>query len=83
MIVSVNAFYSRVLVYGGSCFPKDVQALEKSAAENKYDFKILNAVMDVNQLQKKLLVEKMRKYYKDGLKGKKFALWGLAFKPDY
>ena len=68
--------------YGGSCFPKDVQALEKSAAENKYDFKILNAVMDVNQIQKKVLVEKMRGYYKDGLKGKKFALWGLAFKPD-
>jgi len=68
--------------YGGSCFPKDVQALEKSAAENKYDFKILNAVMDVNQIQKKVLVEKMRAYYKDGLKGKKFALWGLAFKPD-
>jgi UDPglucose 6-dehydrogenase len=68
--------------YGGSCFPKDVQALGKSAEENKYEFKILNAVMDVNTIQKKILVEKMRAYYKDGLKGKKFALWGLAFKPD-
>jgi len=68
--------------YGGSCFPKDVQALGKSAEENKYDFKILNAVMDVNTIQKKILVEKMRAYYKDGLKGKKFAMWGLAFKPD-
>jgi UDPglucose 6-dehydrogenase len=68
--------------YGGSCFPKDVQALGKSAEENKYEFKILNAVMDVNAIQKKVLVEKMRAYYKEGLKGKKFALWGLAFKPD-
>jgi len=68
--------------YGGSCFPKDVQALAKSAEEHKYDFRILNSVMDVNEIQKKVLVEKMRKYYKDGLKGKKFALWGLAFKPE-
>jgi UDPglucose 6-dehydrogenase len=68
--------------YGGSCFPKDVQALAKSAEENKYDFKILNAVMDVNEIQKKVLVEKLRDYYKEGLKGKKFALWGLAFKPE-
>jgi UDPglucose 6-dehydrogenase len=68
--------------YGGSCFPKDVQALGKSAEENSYEFKILNAVMDVNAIQKKVLVEKMRAYYKEGLKGKKFALWGLAFKPD-
>jgi UDPglucose 6-dehydrogenase len=67
--------------YGGSCFPKDVQALAMSADENKYDFKILDAVMEVNEIQKKVLVEKMRKYYKGSLKGKKFALWGLAFKP--
>lgn len=67
--------------YGGSCFPKDVQALAKSADEHQYDFKILNAVMDVNTIQKKVLVEKMRKYYKGDLAGKKFALWGLAFKP--
>ena len=67
--------------YGGSCFPKDVQALAMSADENKYDFKILNAVMEVNGIQKKILVEKMRSFYKGDLKGKKFALWGLSFKP--
>jgi UDPglucose 6-dehydrogenase len=68
--------------YGGSCFPKDVQALAKSAEENEYDFKILNSVMKVNELQKKLLVEKVKKYYKGDIKGKKFAMWGLAFKPE-
>lgn len=68
--------------YGGSCFPKDVQALAKSAAEVDYDFSILNSVMTVNEKQKIVLVEKMRKYYKGDLKGKKFALWGLAFKPE-
>ena len=68
--------------YGGSCFPKDVQALAKSAEEHKYDFKILNSVMDVNEIQKHVLVEKVKKYFKDDLKGKKFALWGLAFKPE-
>ncbi len=68
--------------YGGSCFPKDVQALAKSAQENKYDFKILNAVMGVNEIQKKVLVEKVKKYFKGDIKGKKFALWGLAFKPE-
>lgn len=68
--------------YGGSCFPKDVQALAKSAEENQYDFKILNSVMTVNEIQKKVLVEKVRKYFKGDLKGKKFAIWGLAFKPE-
>ncbi|PTQ99309.1 UDP-glucose dehydrogenase [Mucilaginibacter yixingensis] len=68
--------------YGGSCFPKDVQALAKSAEDNKYDFKILNAVMDVNTIQKKLLVQKLKAYYNGDLKGKHFALWGLAFKPE-
>lgn len=68
--------------YGGSCFPKDVQALAKSAAEYDYDFQILNSVMTVNEKQKVVIVEKMRKYYKGDLKGKKFALWGLAFKPE-
>jgi UDPglucose 6-dehydrogenase len=68
--------------YGGSCFPKDVQALAKSAEENNYEFKILNSVMHVNELQKKLLVEKVKKYFKGDIKGKKFALWGLAFKPE-
>jgi len=68
--------------YGGSCFPKDVQALAKAAEENKYEFKILNSVMKVNEIQKKLLVEKVKKYFKGDIKGKKFALWGLAFKPE-
>jgi len=69
--------------YGGSCFPKDVQALSKAAEENKYEFKILNSVMEVNETQKKRLVVKMREYYGEGgLKAKHFALWGLAFKPE-
>jgi len=68
--------------YGGSCFPKDVQALARSAGDYSYDFKILNAVMDVNYIQKKVLVEKVKKYYKEDIKGKKFAIWGLAFKPE-
>ncbi len=68
--------------YGGSCFPKDVQALEKAAVEHKYDFKILQAVMEVNEKQKVVLTEKVFKYFKGELKGKKFALWGLAFKPE-
>lgn len=68
--------------YGGSCFPKDVQALALSAKQHSYDFKILNSVMDVNHIQRKILVEKVRKYYKGDLKNKKFAIWGLAFKPE-
>jgi len=68
--------------YGGSCFPKDVQALAKSADEHAYDFQILKAVMDVNERQKVVLVDKVLKYYKGDLKGKHFALWGLAFKPE-
>jgi UDPglucose 6-dehydrogenase len=68
--------------YGGSCFPKDVQALAKSAEENRYDFKILNSVMEVNEIQKTVLTEKVKKYYNGDLAGKHFALWGLAFKPE-
>jgi UDPglucose 6-dehydrogenase len=68
--------------YGGSCFPKDVQALAKSANEAQYDFKILDAVMDVNEKQKTIIVPKIKTYFKGQLKGKKIALWGLAFKPD-
>lgn len=68
--------------YGGSCFPKDVQALVKSANEVKYDFKILNAVMDVNDKQRVHLIPKIKQYFNNDLKGKKFALWGLAFKPN-
>ena len=68
--------------YGGSCFPKDVQALVRSAAESGYDFKILNAVIDVNEGQKLHLFAKIRKYFDNQLAGKHFALWGLAFKPN-
>lgn len=68
--------------YGGSCFPKDVQALVKSSKEANYDFKILNAVMEVNDEQKLHLLPKIKKYFKNNLKGKRFALWGLAFKPN-
>lgn len=68
--------------YGGSCFPKDVQALVKSAHEVNYDFKILNAVMEVNESQKLHLMPGIKKYFGNDLKGKHFALWGLAFKPN-
>jgi UDPglucose 6-dehydrogenase len=68
--------------YGGSCFPKDVQALIKSADEFDYDFKILKAVEKVNANQKVHLVEKIKSFYQGNLKGKHFALWGLAFKPS-
>ena len=68
--------------YGGSCFPKDVKALAKSSDEVKYDFKILDAVMKVNELQKLHLMPKIEKYFNDNLSGKHFALWGLAFKPN-
>src|ERR1700722_3823712 len=68
--------------YGGSCFPKDVQALIKSSNDVNYEFKILNAVMEINERQKLHLIPKIRKYFKDNLKGRPFALWGLAFKPN-
>jgi len=68
--------------YGGSCFPKDVQALVKSAKEVGYNFSILDSVMEVNQKQKTVMVPKIKNYFKGDLKGKKIALWGLAFKPN-
>jgi UDPglucose 6-dehydrogenase len=68
--------------YGGSCFPKDVQALVKSSNEVAYDFQILNAVMDVNEKQKLHLIPKVESHFNGDLKGKHFALWGLAFKPN-
>jgi UDPglucose 6-dehydrogenase len=68
--------------YGGSCFPKDVQALVKSSNEVDYDFQILNAVMDVNEKQKLHLMSKIKEYFKGNLQGKRIALWGLAFKPN-
>ncbi len=66
--------------YGGSCFPKDVQALSKSSEDANYDFKILKSVMEVNELQKTALLPRIKKHFAD-LKGKKIAVWGLAFKP--
>ncbi len=68
--------------YGGSCFPKDVQALSKSSTEVNYQFKILDAVMDVNEKQKLHLLPKIKTYFADDIKGKHFALWGLSFKPN-
>lgn len=68
--------------YGGSCFPKDVQALVKSAKEVNYEFEILKAVEKVNAEQKLHLVKKINAYFNNQLQGKKVALWGLAFKPN-
>jgi len=68
--------------YGGSCFPKDVKALNKSGIDENFQFKIINAVMDVNEIQKLTLVQKVKSYFGNDLSGKNFALWGLAFKPE-
>ncbi|QHT68328.1 UDP-glucose/GDP-mannose dehydrogenase family protein [Rhodocytophaga rosea] len=67
--------------YGGSCFPKDVQALAKTSEEYNYDFKILQSVMEVNEIQKTKLIPKIKDYFDGALKGKTIAVWGLAFKP--
>lgn len=67
--------------YGGSCFPKDVKALIKTAKENNYNMRILNAVEEVNEAQKEVLFNKVRTHFNNNLKGKTFALWGLSFKP--
>lgn len=68
--------------YGGSCFPKDVQALVKSGNENNFSFEILKAVMEVNESQKTIMFPKMKNFFRGNLAGKKIAIWGLAFKPD-
>lgn len=67
--------------YGGSCFPKDVKALIKTAKEQHYHMRILNAVEEVNEAQKEVLFNKVRTHFNNNLKGKTFALWGLSFKP--
>lgn len=67
--------------YGGSCFPKDVQALAKSAEEVNYDFRILKSVMDINENQKTKLIPRIKEYFNNDLSGKTIAMWGLAFKP--
>ncbi|MBU6340849.1 MAG: UDP-glucose/GDP-mannose dehydrogenase family protein [Bacteroidetes bacterium] len=68
--------------YGGSCFPKDVQALHYSGNTEGYSFQILDAVMRVNGAQRLILLSKLKAYFKDSLAGKKLAFWGLSFKPD-
>jgi len=68
--------------YGGSCFPKDVQALSKTAEKYDYEFKILQAVMKTNTIQKTILGKKIKNYFKGELTNKKIAIWGLAFKPN-
>lgn len=68
--------------YGGSCFPKDVKALIKTAEQNGYTMRVLNAVEEVNELQKSVLFEKLVNHFNGDLKGKTVALWGLAFKPE-
>jgi UDPglucose 6-dehydrogenase len=67
--------------YGGSCFPKDVQALAKTSSDYDYDFRILQSVMEVNQNQKTKLIPRIKEYFNGELKGKTIAVWGLAFKP--
>lgn len=68
--------------YGGSCFPKDVKALVKTAQQNGYEMKVLNAVEEVNKSQKSILFDRLSKHFEGDLKGKTIALWGLAFKPE-
>ena len=68
--------------YGGSCFPKDVKALIKTAEENGYTMRVLKMVEEVNESQKDILFRKLQKYYHNNLKGKTIAMWGLAFKPE-
>lgn len=68
--------------YGGSCFPKDVKALIKTAAQNGYSMRVLEAVEEVNEDQKRIMFDKIFKHFKGELKGKKIAIWGLSFKPE-
>jgi len=76
-----NKFIYPGIGYGGSCFPKDVKALIKTADEHGYNMRILNAVEEVNDNQKSVLFDKLMKHFKGQIKGKTFALWGLSFKP--
>ena len=77
-----NRFLYPGIGYGGSCFPKDVNALVKSSDEASYDFKILKSVLDINKVQKKSLIPKVSSFFNNNLSGKKIAIWGLAFKPN-
>jgi len=77
-----NRFLFPGIGYGGSCFPKDVQAIVKTANDNDYSLKILESVIQVNEDQKTVLLPSILDYYEGDLSGKHFAMWGLAFKPD-
>lgn len=68
--------------YGGSCFPKDVKALQKAGRDSDYEFEILDSVIKVNETQKTILLPKIETHFNGNLKGKKIAIWGLAFKPE-
>ncbi len=68
--------------YGGSCFPKDVKALQKAGRDENYNFKILNSVIEINEKQKTILIPKIESHFNGDLNGKKIAIWGLAFKPE-
>jgi UDPglucose 6-dehydrogenase len=76
-----NKFIYPGIGYGGSCFPKDVKALIKTASENGYDMQVLQAVESVNDYQKSVLYNKIMKHFNNDIKGKTFAVWGLSFKP--
>jgi UDPglucose 6-dehydrogenase len=77
-----NRFLYAGIGYGGSCFPKDVKALINTAKQNNYPMRILQAVKEVNDEQKSLLFHKLEKHFNGDLKGKRIAIWGLAFKPE-
>jgi UDPglucose 6-dehydrogenase len=77
-----NKFLYAGCGYGGSCFPKDIKALIKTAEANHQNMRILQVVEEINNEQKTILFHKLRKYYHNDLTGKKIALWGLAFKPE-
>jgi UDPglucose 6-dehydrogenase len=77
-----NRFIYPGIGYGGSCFPKDVKALVKTGAENGYKLRILQSVEDVNEAQKHVLFDKVKKHFQGQLKGRHFAMWGLSFKPE-
>lgn len=77
-----NKFIYPGIGYGGSCFPKDVKALVRTARENGYEMRILQSVEDVNEDQKSVLFDKVMKRFNGDLKGKHFAVWGLSFKPN-
>ncbi len=68
--------------FGGSCFPKDVQALDRTSDEHGYSFQILKSVLDVNDYQRGILVDRVREFFDGSLKGRRIAMWGLAFKPN-